>query len=155
MFNRKLTALVLGNAAYTKSPLTNAVNDAEDISESLKSLGFTVVLVKDATLEEIDQAISAFKDSLNSNEVGLFYFAGHGMQINGENYIIPIDNSFDDEASIKHRSFPLSELIEKMSKCSNQTNIVVLDACRDNPLSYKYRGGTGSTTLAPMLLKEL
>lgn len=62
MFNRKLTALVLGNAAYTKSPLTNAVNDAEDISESLKSLGFTVVLVKDATLEEIDQAISAFKD---------------------------------------------------------------------------------------------
>ena len=150
MFNRKLTALVLGNAAYKKSPLTNAVNDAEDISESLKSLGFTVVLVKDATLEEIDQAISAFKDSLNSNEVGLFYFAGHGMQINGENYIIPIDNSFDDEASIKHRSFPLSELIEKMSKCSNQTNIVVLDACRDNPLSYKYRGGTGSTTLAPM-----
>ncbi len=63
MFNRKLTALVLGNAAYKKSPLTNAVNDAEDISERLKSLGFTVVLVKDATLEEIDQAISAFKDS--------------------------------------------------------------------------------------------
>ena len=72
MFNRKLTALVLGNAAYKKSPLTNAVNDAEDISERLKSLGFTVVLVKDATLEEIDQAISAFKDTVSDTTYYLF-----------------------------------------------------------------------------------
>lgn len=150
MLTRKLTALVLGNAAYQNSPLTNAVNDAEDIANSLGALGFTVSLVKDATVEEIDHAVSAFKDSLNSNDVGLFYFAGHGMQIDGENYIIPINNPFTDEACVKHRSYSLGELIEGMSKCSNQTNIIILDACRDNPLSSRYRGGIRSTTLAPI-----
>ncbi len=150
MLTRKLTALVLGNAAYTHSPLTNAVNDAEDISSCLESLGFTVSLLKDATLGEIDDAVSAFKDSLNSNDVGLFYFAGHGMQIEGENYIIPVDCTFTDETTVKYRSYSLGELIEKMSKCSNQTNIIVLDACRDNPLSSRYRGVIRSTTLAPI-----
>lgn len=150
MLTRKLTALVLGNAAYTHDPLSNAVHDAEDISECLKTLGFTVSLVKDAELSQIDQAVSAFKDSLNSNDVGLFFFAGHGIQVDGDNYITAIDTPFHDESTVKYRSLSLNELIDGMSKCSNQTNIIILDACRDNPLSGRYRGGVDNTTLAPM-----
>ncbi|ENU46799.1 hypothetical protein F984_02164 [Acinetobacter nosocomialis NIPH 2119] len=149
MFTRKLTAFVLGNQSYSEMPLKNAVNDAVDIAKALTSLGFTVTLLTDAKIEEIDEAILTFKDNLNSNDVGLFYFAGHGIQLNGDNYITAVDTSFYSEGSVLRGSCSLSGLMEEMAQCSNKTNIIILDACRDNPLSGRSRGGS-STELAPI-----
>lgn len=149
MFGRKLTALVLGNQNYPDIPLKNAVNDAVDVSNVLETLGFTVTLLKDAEIEAIDDAILSFQDNLNNNDVGLFYFAGHGIQLKGDNYITAVDTSFYNEASAIRGSYSLSRLIDEMAQCSNNTNIIILDACRDNPLLGISRGGS-STELAPI-----
>lgn len=146
---RKLTALVIGISNYPNGgKLKNPINDADDISSKLENLGFSVIKVTDAKSEDIDRAISSFKDVLNSNDVGLFYFAGHGMQIKGENYLITIDTNFVDEISAKHSSFPLNQVIETMDSCSNSTNIIILDACRNNPFSRAWNRGPEQSGLA-------
>ncbi|UCG18196.1 MAG: caspase family protein [Thiotrichales bacterium] len=132
--NRKLTALIVGVADYPNGgALKNPENDAQDVANALERLGFSMVRTINPTVEELDRALESFKDNLNSNDVGLFYFAGHGMQIKGENYLNAIDTNFHDEISAKHSSFPLNQVIEVMDSCSNKTNIIILDACRNNP----------------------
>jgi len=150
MSTRKLTALAIGNSTYPGAVLPNPVNDAEDISAALTALGFSVVKVTDATREEIDRAISSFRDNLNSNDVGLFYFAGHGMQINGENYITAVDTKFKDEISAKHSSYPLNQLIDVMAGSSNSTNLIILDACRNNPYVRAWNRDASVSGLAPV-----
>jgi hypothetical protein len=146
---RKLTALVIGISNYPNGgELKNPINDADDVSDELERLGFSVVKATDAKSEDIDRALSSFKDALNSNDVGLFYFAGHGMQIKGENYLNTIDTSFIDEVSAKHSSFPLNQVIDTMDSCSNSTNIIILDACRNNPFSRAWNRGPEQSGLA-------
>jgi hypothetical protein len=128
-----MTALVLGNGAYPKNELANATNDAEDVSLKLSEFGFSVITLKDADKKTIDESVNSFKDNLNSNDIGLFYFAGHGMQIEGENYITAIDSNFESEIDAKYSSYPLNKIIEIMEKSKNKTNIIILDACRNNP----------------------
>jgi uncharacterized caspase-like protein len=92
------TALIIGNGAYKTAPLRNPGNDAEDMAEKLKELEFAVTLLKDAGKREIDTAVGTFADSLEQNKgVGLFYYAGHGMQVDGQNYLIPVDADIDGE----------------------------------------------------------
>jgi hypothetical protein len=150
--NRKMIALVVGNGDYPSdsAKLSNAVNDANDISATLEELGFTVIKHTDCNNESLDRAISSFRDGLNSNDVGLFYFAGHGIQINGENYITAIDTAFTDEPSVKWTSYPLNRLIDVMDTCSNKTNIIVLDACRNNPYERAWNRSIQASYLAPM-----
>ncbi|KZM39333.1 hypothetical protein OA92_20815 [Marinomonas sp. SBI22] len=150
--NRKMIALVVGNGNYPSdgAKLPNAVNDANDISQSLEDLGFTVIKLTDCSNEDLDRAMSSFKDGLNSNDVGLFYFAGHGMQIDGENYITCIDTTFTDEPAAKWSSYPLNRLIDTMDTCSNKTNLVILDSCRDNPYERSWSRSLASGSLAPM-----
>ncbi|WP_458525868.1 caspase family protein [Onishia taeanensis] len=146
---RKLSALVVGISAYPDgAALKNPVNDANDVTEALKELGFNVLTVTDASTEDIDRGLEAFKDSLNISDVGLFYFAGHGMQIKGENYLNTVDTSFFDEISAKHSSFPLNQIIDTMDSCSNSTNIIVLDACRNNPFVRAWNRGPEQSGLA-------
>lgn len=147
---RKLTALAIGNSAYPGAALSNPVNDAEDISAALAALGFSVVKLTDARIEEVDRAISSFRDNLNSNDVGLFYFAGHGMQIAGENYITAVDTKFADETSAKYSSYPLNQLIDVMAGCSNSTNLIILDACRNNPYVRAWNRDASVNGLAPV-----
>lgn len=85
---------------------------------------------------------------MNSNDVGLFYFAGHGMQIKGENYLNTIDTNFHDEISAKHTSFPLNQIIDTMDSCTNATNIIILDACRNNPFVRAWNRGPDQNGLA-------
>jgi hypothetical protein len=147
--HRKLTALVIGISNYPDGAhLKNPVNDAEDMSTSLEKLGFSVIKVVDASLEQVDRAVESFRDNLNSNDVGLFYFAGHGMQVKGENYLNTIDSNFYDEISAKHTSFPLNQVIDVMDSCSNKTNIIVLDACRNNPFVRAWNRGPDQSDLA-------
>ncbi|MBA6379296.1 MULTISPECIES: caspase family protein [unclassified Colwellia] len=150
--NRKMVALVIGNGAYNDNNalLVNPKNDAEDVTSALEKLDFSVICKTDCTSEEIDRAAKTFKESLNSNDVGLFYFAGHGMQIEGENFITAIDTDFSEEFSAKWSSFPLNKLIDLMEGCSNKTNIIILDACRNNPYVRAWNRDVAVRGLAPI-----
>lgn len=150
--NRKMIALIIGNDEYQNgtTKLTNAVNDANDIATALNNLEFTVIKHLNCKIEDLDRAVSSFKDGLNSCDVGLFYFAGHGVQIDGENYITAIDSLFNDESSVKYSSYPLNRLIDAMESCSNKTNLIVLDACRDNPCEHGWARSARARSLAPM-----
>ncbi|MBK4323786.1 caspase family protein, partial [Enterobacter hormaechei] len=100
-----MTALVIGNASYPGQELKNSTNDAEDMYTALSEFGFSVIHLSNATQREIDEAVKSFRDNLNSNDIGLFYFAGHGMQINGENYITAVDTDFGTEIDAKYSSY--------------------------------------------------
>ncbi|WP_024588046.1 caspase family protein [Aliihoeflea sp. 2WW] len=131
---RNMAALVIGNANYIKgSVLKNPANDAVDIAAKLKSYGFHTIETKDATHKEMDKSLKEFKKLLEDNEVGLFFFAGHGMQIDGRNYLLATDTDNADETEAKHSSLALDKVIEVMEKSPASTKIIILDACRDNP----------------------
>jgi hypothetical protein len=147
--NRRLTALVIGVSDYPNGgTLKNPTNDAEDVAKAIENLGFSVISKFNSKKEDIDRSVQTFRDNLNGNEVGLFYFAGHGMQIKGENYLCAIDTDFKDEISAKHSSYPLNQIIEVMDSCSNQTNIIILDACRNNPYVRAWNRGSEQHGLA-------
>lgn len=142
-------ALVIGNGAYKDAPLKNPSNDALDMNESLTELGFRVFKHVDATAKEMDEALRKFTEELSKNEVGLVFFAGHGMQIEGENYLTAVDTDFSSEIDAKFSSLPLNKVIECMDKSANKTDIIMLDACRDNPYDRNWRSAS-SRTLAPV-----
>jgi len=131
------TALVVGNGAYSYARLRNPVNDAGDVAAALRGAGFDVILKTDADQRTMKEAIRSFGDTLKSRigGVGLFYFAGHGVQVSGENYIIPIGERFADNAELTAQSVAAAEVVDAMTGARNELNIVVLDACRDNPLA--------------------
>jgi hypothetical protein len=135
-------ALVIGNAEYSqeKDILVNAVNDANDFAKKLVNLGFVVNKATDCNREQFDREIRKFGDDLKKFDIGLFYFSGHGLQIKGKNYLTAIDTSFADDISATHTSFPLDEIIDYMQAANPIIKILILDACRDNPLPSQYRG---------------
>lgn len=142
-------ALVIGNSAYAKSPLANPRNDAQAISASLAAVGFAVETVTDADLGAMRQAILEFGRRLRgSDSVGLFYFAGHGVQVDGENYLIPVGADITDQSEVPLLALGLGELLKTMERAESRLNIAILDACRDNP----YATGTRSLSrgLAPV-----
>jgi hypothetical protein len=148
---KRLAALVFGNAAYQQvGPLQNPTNDADDIAANLTSRGFTVIKKTDCTHKEMDQALKDFRALLKNSDVGLFFFAGHGMQIDGENYLAAVDSDADTETDAKHSSLPLNRVIETMEKSDTATNIVILDACRDNPFERAWHRSASTRGLAPV-----
>ncbi len=131
---RNMAALVFGNANYAHGgALENPVHDAEDIAAKLESYGFHVIVATDQTDKDMDKKLKTFKTLLESNEVGLFFFAGHGMQIDGRNYLLAVDTDTDSETDAKHSSLSLDKVIDVMEKSKVSTKIIILDACRDNP----------------------
>jgi len=141
-------ALVIGNSKYREAPLTNPVNDAHAVAIKLQQLGFKVIEHPNANLEEMRKSVRDFGNQLTLNDVGLFYFAGHGIQSGGANYLIPVDADIQDETELATRAFTASEVLEKMDAAKNRINIVILDACRNNPLARKVR--SAARGLAPM-----
>ncbi|MGV8059550.1 MAG: SUMF1/EgtB/PvdO family nonheme iron enzyme [Smithellaceae bacterium] len=132
-------ALVIGNAVYSFSPLKNPVNDASDIASSLRKQGFTVILKKNVNLKEMEASIEDFGNRLKKGGVGLFYFAGHGLQAGGVNYLIPIGAKIDKESDIKYEAVDAGKILDEMANAANGFNIIILDACRDNPFSRQFR----------------
>jgi len=133
------TALVIGNSAYSAGPLKNPVNDAADMAAILEKLGFSVTLKKNARLQEMDEAIEAFGNLLKRGGVGLFYYAGHGVQVNGANYLLPIDAKINKETDVKYQAVDANKILDEMATANNGLNIVMLDACRDNPFTRSFR----------------
>lgn len=128
------TALVIGNSAYPSSPLSNPKNDAADLAAALREAGFDVDLKLDADRKTMQQAIDNFGQRLKSKPgVGLFYYAGHGAQLSGENYLLAVDSGFADPTEMKRSAVSASEAVDAMAKSHPGLNIVILDACRDNP----------------------
>ncbi len=140
--SQKRVALVIGNAAYTKAkPLANPANDAADMSAALRSLGFDLVYGVNQNKREIETLIRDFGTKLAaSGGVGLFYYAGHGLQVAGENYIVPVDADIPEEDEVQYSAVPISLVLAKMSSAKNELNIVILDACRNNPFARSWRG---------------
>jgi hypothetical protein len=133
-------ALVMGNAAYHyTAPLQNPVHDAQDMARMLKELQFQVILKTDATLETMADAIFAFGEQLKGGGVGLLYYSGHGMQVKGENYLIPIDANVMREDDIKRKTINARDILYKMDEAKSHLNLVFLDACRNNPFPRSVR----------------
>jgi hypothetical protein len=146
LFAQQKYALVIGNARYTGiSTLNNPENDAHAMETALRNLGFTVEKIINGNLEDMENAILNFKRRLGSsrNTYGFFFYAGHGVQANGENYLIPVTaDNIRAEVQLRDRSVSLQFVLNSMNEAGNELNMIVLDACRDNPFSWA-RGGRG------------
>ena len=129
---QKRIALVIGNANYQVGKLDTPLNDATDMTAALKELGFEVILLKDSSKREMNDALDQFSTRINQGYVGLFYYAGHGMQVEGENYLIPVNAQIKAETDVKYESVSLGTILGRMESAGNQINIVILDACRNN-----------------------
>ncbi len=136
-------ALVVGNDGYLSSPLINAVNDARAMEETLADLGFSVQAVTDADYPTFDRAVDFFVDRIGVGDVALFYYAGHGVQVDGENYLIPVDFDRTKASKVKYRAVPANLIREHMESSGARVSILILDACRDNPFSGTRSIGTG------------
>lgn len=128
-------ALVIGNSQYHHAAkLKNPLNDSSDVAEALTSLDFDVLLIQNATKLDIETASKQFLSNLaQSGGTGLLYYAGHGIQLNGDNYIVPIETNAESSISIKEQSYNVALLLDGLRNIDTATNIIILDACRDNP----------------------
>ncbi|MBL8347487.1 MAG: caspase family protein [Rubrivivax sp.] len=142
-------ALVIGNAAYKEGALANPANDARAMAEALRAAGFKVMLHTDLDQRRMTQAVREFGDALRkAGGVGLFYFAGHGVQIKGRNYLVPIGADIQREDEVAYAALDAQAVLDKMDAAGNGTNVLILDACRNNPFARSFR--SGSAGLAQM-----
>jgi carboxyl-terminal processing protease len=149
----KRVALVIGNSAYTGDmpPLPNPANDAKLMEGALKAVGFDVVSVTDATKDQMTEALGQFRDKLlaaGTKPTGLVFYAGHGLQVAGENYLIPVDAEIKAEKDVMLASLSADMVMKQMNFAEPGVKIVILDACRNNPLASSER--TASRGLAKM-----
>lgn len=146
----KALALIIGNSKYEGEDLLTPENDAVDLSIKLKELGFIVRSYTNIDFDSFNQHIDIFGRDLNKYDVGLFYFAGHGMQISGDNFLACTNTNFEMENSAKYSSITLYKIIDFMDKAKNETNIIILDACRNNPFEKRWSRSIKQTGLAPL-----
>ncbi|MCL2650856.1 MAG: caspase domain-containing protein [Candidatus Azobacteroides sp.] len=133
--SNKRLALVIGNSAYSFSPLANPVNDATDIAAKLKKLGFDVTLLTNRTKEQMERAIDKFGSDAKEYDVALFFYAGHAVQYNGKNYLMPVNMpmlGIDDERKIEFDCTPMDRVLANMEYSKCKLKLIILDACRDN-----------------------
>ncbi|QIR36583.1 hypothetical protein HCG51_07325 [Tolypothrix sp. PCC 7910] len=148
--NQKRVALVIGNSNYQATiALANPGNDAEDVAKTLGELGFEVIKVIDGNQKQMDTALDRFSAKLSQGTVGVFFYAGHGVQVNGENYLIPINAQLAAEKDVVYETLPVGKVQNAMGK-TGTTGIIILDACRDNPFSRRWYRTTNSKGLAPI-----
>lgn len=143
-------ALVIGNAAYGADlgALQNPTHDAEDMAATLRQLGFQVTLLVNATLPQMQETITTFSRQLRQGKLGLFYYAGHGVQVGGLNYLIPVNAQLVHATDVKLQTVAAEEVLESMEAARNPLNVVILDACRNNP--FPGRWPAAKPGLAPM-----
>jgi len=132
-------ALVIGNANYEEGALANPVNDATDVANALRELGFEVTLLQNQDLRSMETAIDDFRRQLRKGGVGVFYYAGHGVQVEGENYLIPLKATLLNEKDTRYEAVALGKVINAMEAAENQVNIIIIDACRENLVYRRWR----------------
>lgn len=144
----KRVALVIGNADYPDNPLANPCHDAHDMADVLRQFEFDVLEYRDVTHESMHRALQEFRSELHLAEVGLFFFAGHGLQIDGKNYLLATDTSTDDQIAVRFTSLELDHVIASMEHAETRTNLIILDACRNNPWERRWHRSSGTQGLA-------
>jgi hypothetical protein len=132
-------ALVIGNASYKDAPLRNSVNDAKDVAATLKGLGFQVILRINSDRRQMVEAVREFGGSIKRGGVGLFYYAGHGVQSRGKNFLMPVGARVEGEGDLEFEAMDANMVMAQMDEAANRVNIIVLDACRDNPYTRSFR----------------
>lgn len=135
-------ALVVGNNGYDSAPLANSINDAHAMTQVLREAGFAVMLHTDIDQRQFQLALREFGERLKaagSGSAGLFYYAGHGMQIKGRNFLIPVRSRIAHEDEVAYAAVDAQSVLDKMESAGNGTNIVILDACRNNPFARSWR----------------
>ncbi len=145
MTDQKRVALVLGNSAYQNATeLANPKNDADAISKKLAGLGFTVITGLDGSKSDMEKSIREFVKQLDGADVALLFYAGHGMQVNGNNYLIPIDAKLEESTALDFETINLAAILNFMNG-EDRISIALLDACRDNPLSRTFARSLGKS----------
>jgi uncharacterized caspase-like protein len=129
------TALVIGNAAYKMGALKNPVNDAQAVAAQLRTLGFEVTQRENVGLRDMIETLRQFSMAARAADVRLVFYAGHGVQVKGRNYLLPVDTEIRDEDEMPAKSADLNELLERLAAIKQGINIFILDACRNNPFS--------------------
>lgn len=142
---KRRMALVIGNADYRDAGrLVNTINDAKGMAKVLKGLGFEVTMVENGDYEKMKNAIFGFGDRIQDVDVSLFFYAGHGMEVDGVNYLVPVDADIKSHLDIKQKCIPVSGVLNTMEFANDEgLNMVILDACRNNPFPAGKRGGAG------------
>lgn len=139
--NDKRVALVIGNSHYQKGPLRNPVNDAADMAAKLRALGFDVVERTDIKTSQIGRTLREFRSRLTPGSVALFFYAGHGLQIKGENYLPAVDADIEGEEDAPNQSIAVRQVMDIMEDAKTRLNLAFLDACRNNPYARSFRSG--------------
>ena len=133
-------ALVIGNAAYVHAePLRNPVNDAREMARVLRAAGFEVIIRENASRRVLTEALGEFAAKLTPGGVGLFYFAGHGFQVRGSNYLVPVDAALNSEYDVKYETLDINDVMIRLEEARARLSLVILDACRDNPFARRFR----------------
>ncbi|QIL73082.1 hypothetical protein G7048_23645 [Diaphorobacter sp. HDW4B] len=140
--NAARVALVIGNAAYTDGPLRNPVNDARAMDKKLADLGFTVQRVENLKRQNIGRTISTFANSVKPGDDVVVFYAGHGVQVKGVNYLPAVDADIQGEEDVALNSLNLNSLMERLDEAKAGLKILFLDACRNNPYARSFRSGT-------------
>ena len=139
-------ALVIGNGSYSNlSRLANPVNDANDMTAALRELGFNVETILNGGLEQMESAVLRLRDRLSESQdsYGFLFYAGHGVQSGGENYLIPVDAAIPSESYLRNRALSVQVVLDDLNEARNSLNVLVLDACRDNPFGWGRSAGRG------------
>ena len=132
-------ALLIGNNSYASTPLRNAVNDAKDLGDALKELGFHVIVRENASRREMIEAIREFDKALEGASTALFFYAGHAMQFKDRNYLIPVDAAMGSEEDVTFFSVEVAQVFDRMDRARTRFNFIILDACRDNPFAASFK----------------
>ena len=135
-------ALVIGNGSYKNSPLKNPVNDARDMAVKLRGLGFTVIERNNLVVKQIGGTLREFRSKLTPGSVALIYYAGHGLQIKGDNYFPTVDADITGEEDVPNQSLAMKQIMDVLGDAKTRLNLVFLDACRNNPYSRSFRSGS-------------
>lgn len=142
-------ALVIGNSAYQHvTALTNPANDADDMAGALSRIGYAVTLVKDGDLKRMNDGLRAFLRDSDRAESALVFYSGHGVQVKGRNYLLPVSAEIGDELDLDTQTVSLDKLLELLDGAGPRVKIVILNSCRDNPLSKALVRGAGTRGLA-------
>ncbi|MCA3262124.1 MAG: caspase family protein [Telmatospirillum sp.] len=136
-------ALVIGNGAYAEAPLKNPTNDARAVAAKLRQQGFEVVLRENATKTQMNDVVADFGEKLSAGDTALFFFAGHGIQVQGRNYLIPTDARITSEQRVRLETLDVEAVLDQMAAARVSVSMVILDACRNNPFERRFRSVGG------------
>lgn len=139
----KKVALVVGNSNYSEAPLRNPVNDARAVARQLRAKGFDVLLKENVTKAQFGEAVADFGEKLAEGDTALFFYAGHGLQVQGRNYLVPVDARITSEQRVRLETMDVEAILDQTTAAKAKVSLVILDACRNNPFERRFRSTGG------------